>query len=74
MMITSAKDAKALLAVKVGDQPLVPPEVQKCGTALEIALAAIARLTDLKRPQSRVLHRRRAPSKACSRPLIMEGS
>jgi hypothetical protein len=65
-MTTSDKDARSYQAIKVGDQPLVPPEVQKRGIALEIALAAIDRLNSLKRPRSQVLHHRRAPSRACS--------
>ena len=35
-------------------------EVRQPGTALRAALEAIARLTDLRRPRSRVLHRRQA--------------
>ncbi|HWE20366.1 MAG TPA: hypothetical protein VG758_24845 [Hyphomicrobiaceae bacterium] len=61
-MTTTAKDARAFLAVKVGDKPLVPPEIQKRGTALEVALAAIVQLADLKRPRARVLHHRKPPA------------
>jgi hypothetical protein len=54
------KDARAFAAVRTGDgRPLVPPEVQERGTALEIALAAIDRLNSLKRRRSRALHRSR---------------
>jgi hypothetical protein len=60
------KDAKSFAAVRVGDEPLVPPEVQKRGTVLEIALEAVARLGAMKRPKSRVLHRRSAYPRACS--------
>jgi hypothetical protein len=61
---TADKDARSFAAVKVGDEPLVPSSVQKRGTALEVALAAIARLNALRRPRSRVLHRRSAQPKA----------
>jgi hypothetical protein len=50
----------------VGEADGRAPPVER-RTALTTALAAIARFTDLKRPRSRVLHRRRAPFKACSR-------
>ena len=39
----------------------VPPEVPQPRTALQVAFAAIARLTDLKRPPSRIVHRRVHP-------------
>jgi hypothetical protein len=63
MTTHTPKDARAYLGVQVGDQPLVPPEVQMHGTALEVALAAITRLAELKRPRSRVLHRRVHPKR-----------
>jgi hypothetical protein len=65
-MHNATKDAKSFSAVRVGDQPLVPPEVPKGGTAPEIALAAVARLGTMRRPRSRVLHQRRTPAKTCS--------
>jgi hypothetical protein len=58
---TAPKDARSFLAVKVVDQPLVPPEVQRRGTALQVALAAIGRLTAMKRPRARVLYRSEPP-------------
>ena len=57
------RDARSYLAVRVGDEPLVPPE--KRGTALQTALAAIERLAAMRRPRSRVLHRKK-PAKARS--------
>jgi hypothetical protein len=71
-MTRSVKDARALLAVKVGDgTPLVPDDAQAHGPAAVIA-AALKRLAAMKRPRSRVLHRRSTPPKACSGPYNME--
>jgi hypothetical protein len=41
-------------------------EVRRPGTALRRALEAVARLADLRRPRSRVLHRRSTHPEACS--------
>jgi hypothetical protein len=49
------------------DARAAAPKAQKRGTALEIALEAVARLGAMRRPRSRVLHRRRMPPTACSR-------
>jgi hypothetical protein len=58
---TSAKDAKALLAVKLGDgQPLVPDDAQGQGPSAMIA-AALKRLAAMRRERGRVLYHR-APS------------
>jgi hypothetical protein len=56
-MTTPAKAARP--------EPLVPAEVQRRGTALEIALEAVAKLGSIRRPRAPVLHRKVHP-KACS--------
>jgi hypothetical protein len=65
---TSTKDAKALLAVRLGDgQPLVPTEAQGQGARAVVA-AALKRLADLKRPRAPIVYRSEdsAQPKACS--------
>jgi hypothetical protein len=44
-------------------------EVRRPGAALRLALEAVARLADMKRPRSRVLHHRRAPETASPSPF-----
>jgi hypothetical protein len=71
-MTTTAKDARSLLAVRLGDgQHLVPDDARPQGACAIIA-AALTRLTDMRRERARVLHHRSAPVKACSRPLKTE--
>jgi hypothetical protein len=64
---TSARDARSLLAVKLGDQPLVPAEAQGQG-AVAVVAAALKRLADLKRPRAPAVYRSEEsrPPKACS--------
>jgi hypothetical protein len=64
--VEEVTDAAAFLAVRVGDQPLVPAEIQARGPRAVVA-AALKRLAALKRPPARVLHRQRTHAKACSR-------
>jgi hypothetical protein len=52
----------------------VAAEAPQRGTALAVALAAIARLSDVGRPRNRVLYRRSAPQKACSQTYNTETS
>jgi hypothetical protein len=60
------RDPNATLDQADADGQAPPPEkVPQPGTAIAEALAAIARLGDLKRPRSRVLHRRSTSAKAC---------
>ena len=47
MTITSARDAKALLAVRLGDEPLVPAETRARGASAVVA-AALKRLLELR--------------------------
>jgi hypothetical protein len=56
-MSNANKDAKALLAVRLGDgQPLVPAEAQGQGAGAVVA-AALKRLADLKRPRAPIIYR-----------------
>jgi hypothetical protein len=57
-MRTSTKDAKALLAIRLGDgQPLVPAEAQGQGARAVVA-AALRKLASLKRERAPVIYRR----------------
>jgi hypothetical protein len=57
-MNTSAKDARALLAVKLGDgQPLVPAEAQAQGSRAIVA-AALRKFASMKRPRAPVVYHR----------------
>jgi hypothetical protein len=51
---------------------LVPTEAPQRGTALAAALAAIARLSKVRRPRSRVLYRGSAPPRASAGACNME--
>ena len=57
-MTTAARDAKALLAVRLGDgTPLVPADAQGQGATAVVA-AAMARLLDMKRARARLVYHR----------------
>jgi hypothetical protein len=57
-MSTAGKDARALLAVKLGDgQPLVPAEAQAQGPHAMVA-AALRKLAAMKRPRAPVIYHR----------------
>jgi hypothetical protein len=59
-------DGSEATSDQTADDQAPPTEVPPAGTALKTALAAIARLADVKRPRAQVLHRRSAQPKACS--------
>ncbi|HXE87950.1 MAG TPA: hypothetical protein VN524_14270 [Hyphomicrobiaceae bacterium] len=52
-----ARAARALAAVRLGDEPLVPDDAQRQGPAAMVA-AALRKLADLKRARTQILYHR----------------
>ena len=67
-MSTASKDARALAAVRLGDEPLIPNDAQRQGPAAMVA-AALQRLAALKRERAPVVYRRASNSPSEKDPL-----